>query len=593
MDGKKNKREQEKQRKKKGLDFDAANYNSDDAGSEFQQSFYGPVYSDYESVSEGEEQFQKNKKKYLKDVSKDGYEVVSESHRSHPEYKWVDRPTANKVRWHLLTGGPKRKKTNVLHIACSIGFKEAATMIVIEAKVMGILDNIINTENKIGLTPIYLLCEQGNFRSGQDEESDEDDQDKQNIEVPEEKRRGTYVGKGKGLDTKKNKNQTPKPDESKEEPLIYNETIPQVDQAGGDDMISQDAPPSSALEERLEGGSRVYNEVDRDYESGASRLGDSKSDVEIIDHCEIVEEEIEVKKQRKEHERWAETGEYKYAQNRMRRYRDSECREGSRVYLLNLLLQHNANPNVISGAVRHTPMHWLCYWGDWRAVKLLLAANKLSMLTQKTADQKSYLDEHGAFNLFLSMDGATPIDVAGDLGHRQCCREIVKHYLQPEQQRAILDAFTNPWIFERYGQQRYKQQKTKLFASKPGKFSAKNMEGVEIVIGFAKSKVDLTAQQRSLLQLAFWALTMAKEPDPIEQPKEYEMAKGDKFRAQHLLYIFVMDLGVSPFVKCYDDVALITGLVRSGEFTILRDLLKHKYITIYYEDFSFLKKQLK
>lgn len=53
-----------------------------------------------------------------------------------------------------------------------------------------------------------------------------------------------------------------------------------------------------------------------------------------------------------------------------------------------------------------------------------------------------------------------------------------------------------------------------------------------------------------------------------------------------------MDLGVSPFVKCYDEVALITGLVRSGEYTILRDLLKHKYLTIYYEDFSFLKKQI-
>ena len=119
------------------------------------------------------------------------------------------------------------------------------------------------------------------------------------------------------------------------------------------------------------------------------------------------------------------------------------------------------------------------------------------------------------------------------------------------------------------------------------------MEGVEIVIGFAKSKNNLTAQQRSLLQLAFWALTMAKEPDPIDQPDEYEEARGDRFRAQHLLYIFIMDLGVSPFVKCYDDVALLTGLVRSGEFTILRDLLKHKYITIYYEDFAFLKRQIK
>ena len=97
------------------------------------------------------------------------------------------------------------------------------------------------------------------------------------------------------------------------------------------------------------------------------------------------------------------------------------------------------------------------------------------------------------------MDGATPIDVAGDLGHRRCCREIVRHWVQPEQQRAILDAFTNTAMFERYGQQRYKQQRTKLFADKPAGFSARAMEGVEIVIGFAKRKSDLTAQQSSLL----------------------------------------------------------------------------------------------
>lgn len=145
----------------------------------------------------------------------------------------------------------------------------------------------------------------------------------------------------------------------------------------------------------------------------------------------------------------------------MSRYRDSECPKGSRAYLLNLLLAHGANPNVISGEVRHTPMHWLCYWGDWRAVRLLLAANKLSMLSRRPVDQQRYLDEHGAFNLFLTMDGATPIDVAGDLGNTQCCREIIAHYLQPEQQRSIIAAFTEPWKFARYGQQRFKQQKTK------------------------------------------------------------------------------------------------------------------------------------
>ena len=111
---------------------------------------------------------EQDRQAYLRGYARDGYTVVSESHKSHPEYKWVDKPTANKVRWYLLTGGPGKKKTNVLHIACSIGFKEAATMIVIEAKVMGVLGNIINTENAIGLPPIYLLCEQGRMGSGEE-----------------------------------------------------------------------------------------------------------------------------------------------------------------------------------------------------------------------------------------------------------------------------------------------------------------------------------------------------------------------------------------------------------------------------------------
>lgn len=78
----------------------------------------------------------------------------------------------------MLTGGLEPHGTNVLHIACKIGFKEAATMIVIEAKVMGILETIINSENSAGLTPIYLLCEQGKMRSGeQDGDSEREEKE--------------------------------------------------------------------------------------------------------------------------------------------------------------------------------------------------------------------------------------------------------------------------------------------------------------------------------------------------------------------------------------------------------------------------------
>ena len=87
-------------------------------------------------------------------------------------------------------------------------------------------------------------------------------------------------------------------------------------------------------------------------------------------------------------------------------------------------------------------------------------------------------------------------------------------------------------------------------------------------------------KQRSFLQLAFWALTMAKK-----SPK-------DKEAATHLLFFFVMDMGVSPFVKCYDDVALISGLIRSREFTLIELLLSHKFECVFYDEWSYFIRQI-
>jgi len=44
------------------------------------------------------------------------------------------------------------------------------------------------------------------------------------------------------------------------------------------------------------------------------------------------------------------------------------------------------------------------------------------------------------------MDGVTPIDVAGDLEKWKCIRIMVEHFLKKEQ-KAMMNAFTDPWLF--------------------------------------------------------------------------------------------------------------------------------------------------
>lgn len=53
----------------------------------------------------------------------------------------------------------------------------------------------------------------------------------------------------------------------------------------------------------------------------------------------------------------------------MRQCIDLECTKPSRCLLTRFLLLRGANPNIQSPNVLHTPLHWLAYWGDHRAIK--------------------------------------------------------------------------------------------------------------------------------------------------------------------------------------------------------------------------------
>ena len=122
---------------------------------------------------------------------------------------------------------------------------------------------------------------------------------------------------------------------------------------------------------------------------------------------------------------------------------DDECIGPTRASLVKLMITYGANPNVYTKSVLHTPLHWLAYWGDWQAIRVLLKLNtREKIVLPPNWSYDMYFEKHGAFNLFETADQQTPCDIAGDLGHYRCLKEMIKHFLQEEEQRRIIRAFS-------------------------------------------------------------------------------------------------------------------------------------------------------
>ena len=75
------------------------------------------------------------------------------------------------------------------------------------------------------------------------------------------------------------------------------------------------------------------------------------------------------------------------------------------------MIEHGANANAFSQSVKHTPLHWLAYWGDWRAIHALLRLNRRDNIAPtrggkaKNSSIENTMKENGAFNLFLTKCG--------------------------------------------------------------------------------------------------------------------------------------------------------------------------------------------
>ena len=126
--------------------------------SNFSASFYGPLYSDDEAPSPPPVP--------VVEAIKDGYFYVYETHR----HLFKEEAYDKMIRYYILTK-KDAKGRQVLHRAAECGDKHFCTMITYEAKKLDFVNEIIDTKDHEGLTPLYLLAEVG-YRKKYDDDDE-------------------------------------------------------------------------------------------------------------------------------------------------------------------------------------------------------------------------------------------------------------------------------------------------------------------------------------------------------------------------------------------------------------------------------------
>ena len=130
-------------------------------------------------------------------------------------------------------------------------------------------------------------------------------------------------------------------------------------------------------------------------------------------------------------------------------------------------------------------------------------------------------------------------------------------------------------LFEKYGQQRFVQQKTKDIYLNKGFLGSRSRE---INIAYTNNEFGeqkLNEIQKSYLKVAYWSIFKCDDEDSDVRQK-----------ARQFAYIFLLDLGLSPFTKCYDAKSLISAAVQSRNRKFFKELLQHDYILNNEMDFN-------
>jgi hypothetical protein len=83
--------------------------------------------------------------------------------------------------------------------------------------------------------------------------------------------------------------------------------------------------------------------------------------------------------------------------------------------LVNLLIENGAESSFQTSISKSTPLHWLAYWGDYRATLVMLKKNKphLDAKSSLFSNTEDYFKNRGAANAYMTFNNTTPADVAG------------------------------------------------------------------------------------------------------------------------------------------------------------------------------------
>ena len=75
------------------------------------------------------------------------------------------------------------------------------------------------------------------------------------------------------------------------------------------------------------------------------------------------------------------------------------------------------------------------------------------------------------------------------------------------------------------------------------------------------------------MRLCYWSISTAN----LEADFGFDDDGLAEEFMKRFVYFFVLDLGISPFIKCYKKRSLIHACIESGRLDFMRELLNHKY----------------
>ena len=163
--------------------------------------------------------------------------------------------------------------------------------------------------------------------------------------------------------------------------------------------------------------------------------------------------------------------------------------------------------------MNYSPLHWLAYWNDFKSIEYLLG---LFITNEETQLQMKHI-------ISFNYQNETPVDVAGIMESKQSLQ-----------------------VFLNFFKNNFKLIKEKVFNVK-AEFRANDLNAQQLLLLKVKAN-DLTNIQKAYCTLYYWAA--------YAENKE-------------LVNKFLVELGVSPYIKMFNEQNVISAAIKSKNFDIL------------------------